>query len=478
MMNQATDQSMPTCPSPLATPQGAGDIAIRVSNLSKCYQIYNAPRDRLKQFVVPRLQRMAGQTPRQYFREFWALKDISFEVKKGETVGIIGRNGSGKSTLLQMICGTLNPTSGAIQTNGRIAALLELGSGFNPEFTGRENVYMNAALLGLGQEEIDARFDDIAAFADIGNFIEQPVKTYSSGMFVRLAFAVSIISEPDIMIVDEALAVGDMNFQAKCMTALTRIQESGSTILFVSHDVGAVKSLCSRGLYLEHGMVQAIGKAPDVAEQYIRTMREEMNAEIRRFSRASPGFVAEHKKIEEGAVQTSEKDSVVLKRSDEFDKRVAAFRYGSGGARITYVELLNMSNEPIQLMEFNQEVKIRIHVELSSEQSISVNFNICDDKKVNLTGCGFAQVEQEFLTTEIGEQYLVEYILRLPLQEGSYSLRAQITSPIVRGETAEFVDVIENAVVFQMERWKRVRIWSKIHLFPTLNLKRLPENVN
>ena len=452
----------------------SSEIAIRVQNLSKCYQIYDTPRDRLKQFVLPHLRRVMGKSPKQYFGEFWALKDISFEIKKGETVGIIGRNGSGKSTLLQMICGTLNPTSGAIQTNGRIAALLELGSGFNPEFTGRENVYMNAALLGLGQEEIDARFGDIAAFADIGNFIEQPVKTYSSGMFVRLAFAVNIISEPDIMIVDEALAVGDMNFQAKCMTALTRIQESGSTILFVSHDVGAVKSLCSRGIYLEHGKVKAIGNAPEVADQYIRTMREEMNAETRRFSRVSPGFVAEHKNIEEGAVQTSEKDSVVLKRSIEFDKLVAAFRYGSGGARITYVELLDMNNEPIQLLvEFNQEVKIRIHVESLSEQSISVNFNIRDDKKVNLTGCGFTQVEQEFLTTEIGGQYLIEYTLRLPLQEGSYSLRTQITSPTLRGETAEFVDVIEDAVVFFMERWKNSTIWSKVHLFPSFKLKRI-----
>ncbi|CAH1385739.1 ABC transporter ATP-binding protein [Candidatus Nitrotoga sp. M5] len=452
------------------------EVAIRVQNISKCYQIYDTPRDRLKQFILPRLRRMAGKLPKQYFDEFWALKDISFEIQKGETVGIIGRNGSGKSTLLQLICGTLNPTSGAVQTNGRIAALLELGSGFNPEFTGRENVNMNAALLGLGQDEIDARFDDIAAFADIGNFIEQPVKTYSSGMLVRLAFAVNIISEPDIMIVDEALAVGDMNFQAKCMTALTRIQESGSTILFVSHDVGAVKSLCSRGVHLEHGIVKAIGKASDVAEQYIRTMREEMNSEIRRFSRVSSGFEMEHKKIEEEKVQSLEIGSAVLKRSDEFDKRVAAFRYGSGGARITYVELLNMRNEPIQLVEFNQQLKIRIHVESSSELSISVNFNILDEKKMNLTGCGFTQVEHEFLTTEIGGQYLVEYTLRLPLQEGNYSLRTQITSPVVRGETAEFVDVIEDAVIFQMERWQNARIWSKIHLFPEMKLRHLISN--
>ena len=160
------------------------DIAIKVQNLSKCYHIYDSPRDRLKQFIAPRLQRLTWQRPKQYCREFWALKDVSFEVKKGETVGIIGRNGSGKSTLLQMICGTLNPSHGSIETNGRIAALLELGSGFNPEFTGRENVYMNASVLGLSNKEIDERFDDI------GDFIEQSVKTYSSGMMVRLAFGV------------------------------------------------------------------------------------------------------------------------------------------------------------------------------------------------------------------------------------------------------------------------------------------------
>ena len=257
----------------------SSEIAVKVANISKCYQIYDSPRDRLKQFVVPRIKRSLGREPNNYFREFWALRDVSFDVKQGETVGIIGRNGSGKSTLLQLICGTLTPTGGSVEAKGRIAALLELGSGFNPEFTGRENVFMSCALLGLSPEEVEVRFDDIAAFADIGHFIEQPVKTYSSGMFLRLSFAVNIVSEPDIMIVDEALAVGDMNFQAKCMTALTRIQESGVTVLFVSHDVEAVKSLCSRGVYLEHGKVKAIGKAPDVAELYMRTMREEMNEE-------------------------------------------------------------------------------------------------------------------------------------------------------------------------------------------------------
>jgi len=254
------------------------EIAICVHNLCKCYQIYEAPRDRLKQFILPRLRQMLGQSPKQYYREFWALKNVSLEIKKGETVGIIGLNGSGKSTLLQMICGTLNPTSGSIQTYGRIAALLELGSGFNPEFTGRENVYMNASVLGLSNEEIDARFDYIAVFADIGDFIEQPVKTYSSGMVVRLAFAVAVCVDPDILIIDEALAVGDAAFQFKCMERMQRLTKSGTTLLFVSHDMNMVKSFCHQVIYLEHGREKMRGQPEAVAEHYFLDIRHEQRS--------------------------------------------------------------------------------------------------------------------------------------------------------------------------------------------------------
>nr|WP_305909910.1 ABC transporter ATP-binding protein [Methylomarinum sp. Ch1-1]MDP4522849.1 ABC transporter ATP-binding protein [Methylomarinum sp. Ch1-1] len=238
----------------------SSDIAIKVENLSKCYQIYDQPHDRLKQSIFPRFQRLVGKQPKQYFREFWALKDVSFEINKGETIGIIGRNGSGKSTLLQLICGTLNPTSGSIQTNGRIAALLELGSGFNPEFTGRENVYMNASVLGLSMEETNTRFADIIEFADIGDFINQPVKTYSSGMMVRLAFAVIAHVDADILVIDEALAVGDAVFTQKCMRYIRRFQEKG-TLLFVSHDMGAILNLCETGVWIHHGIVQELGEA-------------------------------------------------------------------------------------------------------------------------------------------------------------------------------------------------------------------------
>jgi lipopolysaccharide transport system ATP-binding protein len=451
------------------------DIAIRVRNISKRYHLYDAPHDRLKQFVAPRLQRLAGLTPRQYFREFWALKDISFEVKKGETVGIIGRNGSGKSTLLQIICGTLAPTDGAVETNGRVAALLELGSGFNPEFTGRENVYMSASILGLGKEEIDERFGEIAAFADIGEFIGQPVKTYSSGMYVRLAFAVNILSKPDIMIVDEALAVGDMNFQAKCMTALTRIQKSGTTVLFVSHDIGALKSLCSRGIYLEHGELHAIGKSSDVADRYIRTMREEMNAEYRQFVRTPQKFT-EKPEAQDKIAEPPLKGGAAFKRSDEFDKRVAEFRYGSGGARIMYVELLNMDDEPIQFVEFDQEVKIRIFCAVETAMEISINFQVLDEKRNSITASGFSQANKELLSAEKGECFVVTYSLKLPLMEGVYSIQAHIAKPVRENVRPDYIDVVPNSVVFKVMCREPHKIWSPVYLFPDLYIEKAADS--
>jgi lipopolysaccharide transport system ATP-binding protein len=248
------------------------EIAVRVSHLSKCYEIYDRPQDRLKQSIQPRLRRLFRRLPRNYYREFWALRDVSLDIRKGETIGIIGRNGSGKSTLLQLICGTLAPSAGIVETTGRVAALLELGSGFNPEFTGRENVYMNAAVLGLSQDEISARFHDIAAFADIGDFMDQPIKTYSSGMVVRLAFAVSVCVEPEILVVDEALAVGDIAFQQKCLQQLTDLRENGTTVLLATHDIMLTRNYCSRVAYLDNGVVKQIGDPEVVGEAYLKDL--------------------------------------------------------------------------------------------------------------------------------------------------------------------------------------------------------------
>ena len=245
----------------------SSDVAIRAEGLGKCYQIYDKPQDRLKQTLF--------RGRKQFYREFWALRDISLEVMKGETVGIIGRNGSGKSTLLQLLAGTLTATTGEVQIDGRVAALLELGAGFNPDFTGRENVFMNGAILGIPRAEMERRFDAIARFADIGDFIDQPIKTYSSGMVVRLAFSVSANVDPDILIVDEALAVGDAAFQFKCLERLETLTRSGTTLLFVSHSMDMVKTFCNHVVYLEAGRIKASGSPEEMAELYHFDMRAE-----------------------------------------------------------------------------------------------------------------------------------------------------------------------------------------------------------
>lgn len=312
------------------------NLAIKVVNLSKCYQIYDQPRDRLKQMLLPRLQRAVGVASKQYFREFWALKDVSFEVKKGETVGIIGRNGSGKSTLLQIICGTLSPTTGNITTNGRIAALLELGSGFNPEFTGRENVYMNAAVLGLLDDEIDARFDEIVSFADIGDFIDQPVKAYSSGMIVRLAFAVAINVGPEILIVDEALAVGDAAFQRKCMRKISELNEAGVTLLFVSHDMETVKKICNEALYLARGSVVEFGATKQVCIAYERDLfGASSKAETTQVEVPIDSTELDREVLDQDLLQTNEKT------------------YGDGQAQIIDVAITNQHLQRVNVLAPN-----------------------------------------------------------------------------------------------------------------------------
>lgn len=326
----------------------SSDIAIKVEQLSKCYRIYDKPRDRLLQMLT--------RGHKQYGREFWAMKDVSFEIKKGETVGIIGRNGSGKSTLLQMICGTLNPTSGKITTQGRIAALLELGSGFNPEFTGRENVYMNAAVLGLTKNEINERFNDIVAFADIGDFIEQPVKKYSSGMMVRLAFAVIAYVDADILVVDEALAVGDAVFTQKCIRFIRNFQKHGS-LIFVSHDIAAVQGLCKSCIWLKNGCIAKHSTAKNVAEAYLQyTLQETYGEEaklntIDSFEIDSKDPMTEIETIvahDYGAIANVENNIKMAKG------------WKTGKAEVVYVSLTRRSSGPAGIFEGGEHVQMTV----------------------------------------------------------------------------------------------------------------------
>ena len=309
--------------------------------LSKAYLLWTNPRDRLRH----PLHNMAARwlpfvQPKTYYEEFWALRDVGFTLERGETLGVIGRNGSGKSTLLQLVCGTLTPTNGVLSTSGRISALLELGSGFNLEFSGRENVYMNASILGLTKGEIDDRYDDIVAFADIGAFVDQPVKMYSSGMFVRLAFAVAAHVDAEILVVDEALAVGDAFFTQKCMRYMRRFREKG-TLLFVSHDTGTVVNLCDRVLLLERGRVKAVGPAAEICDLYLEEMfaaQQSIDGVPRRRSAAS----SRPARIDAAAVdQRARYVNVSAHRNDieVFSFGEASRGFGAGGASISGVAL-------------------------------------------------------------------------------------------------------------------------------------------
>jgi lipopolysaccharide transport system ATP-binding protein len=412
--------------------ESVNDIAIRVSNLGKCYQIYDTPLDRLKQFVAPRLQRLTRQIPKQYFHEFWALKDVSFEVKKGETVGIIGRNGSGKSTLLQMICGTLNPTSGSIQTHGRIAALLELGAGFNPEFSGRENVYMSAVLLGLSREEINKRFDDIVAFADIGEFIEQPVKTYSSGMFVRLAFAVISNVDPDILIVDEALSVGDAFFVQKCMRYLREFMKKG-TLLFVSHDMGSILNLTTKSILLEKGRVALSGSPKEVTEKYLEKIYESQQGEsvVSKSSNEENEEKSIILNIPELKICPNPNNAVLHYQNDIqlFDFNPKASGFGKGGAKITKVFLCDNNGNLLSWVAGGEQVQLCIRCK-AFQKIISpiIGFQVKDRLGQLLFGdvTTFAYIQRP-LVVERGEKFAAEFHFKMPiLPNGDYSISPAI----------------------------------------------------
>ncbi len=311
--------------------------AIRVESISKQYRIYDRPADRLKETLT------RGRW--KAHREFWALNNVSFDIEAGTTTGIIGPNGSGKSTLLQIITGTLEPTHGSVSLDGRVAALLELGAGFNPEFTGIENIFMNAALMGLSRSETEELLPEIANFAEIGDFLYQPLKTYSSGMYIRLAFAAAIAVAPQILIIDEALAVGDAVFQHRCTRRIKEMQANGTTILFVSHDPGAIRALCSRAILLNAGRLEADGAPTDVLNHYQKLImaRETAYAET-----ATP--------------ESAGDESLTIDELGQLAPPKHTFRHGNGDAEIVKVELLNSARQRIELAETGEQLFLRMYV--------------------------------------------------------------------------------------------------------------------
>lgn len=406
-----SDLSQPTTPAP----DKQADIAIDVRGVGKTFRLYKRPQDRLLQHF----------TRRTLFREFHALDDISFQVRRGETIGIIGRNGSGKSTLLQMICGTLTPTQGQVTVHGRIAALLELGAGFNPEFTGRENVYLNASILGLTPRQVDERLDDIFAFADIGEFVDQPVKTYSSGMYVRLAFAVIAHVDADILVIDEALAVGDALFTQKCMRFLRKFRETG-TILFVSHDSSAVTNLCQRAIWLADGSIRQHGSAKDVCESYLAWLFGSQNQ--RQAVRGSQTETAQPQQWHDARLPYINASNL---RNDleifRFDPQQASF--GQGGAQVTDVFLSNPDGERLAWVVGGEITILTIHIAIHQplDRPI-VGFYVKDRLGQTLFGDNtYLDYADSPVAATVNQQLIANFRFPMPLLPvGDYSIAVAV----------------------------------------------------
>jgi len=397
--------------------------------------------------VVPRAQRVLGMSrPNAYFREFWALQDISFEAKRGESIGIVGRNGSGKSTLLQIICGTLTPTTGSATISGRLAALLELGSGFNPEFTGRENVFLNGTLLGFSHAQIERRFEDIASFADIGDFLDQPVKTYSSGMFVRLAFAVQVQLDPDILVVDEALAVGDALFQKRCFERMDQLLSNGTTLLFVSHDQEQIRSLTHRAVLLRNGRLSIAGSSSDVLLEYRRQLHEDETAHLQRIAARKLTALVPRREGPEGsrnqlsknpdgtAADSSGTPSTTLSLSS----RERSF--GSLEAQVLSVRILDERGEPCGVFYPHDRISVAVRCRAMEElRQLNVSLRIRNKEGVKIYSWGTLNQDMAILaghasgdvfwsrTFKADEEFEVQFDFDCSLGQNFYEVQAAIS---------------------------------------------------
>ncbi|MGE0529416.1 MAG: ABC transporter ATP-binding protein [Bdellovibrionales bacterium] len=441
---------------------GLGEFAIRADKLSKIYKLYDRNLDRLKEVFHP--------FKKAYHNPFYALRDVSFEIKPGESVGIIGQNGSGKSTLLKILSGVLTPSSGSYAVNGRISALLELGAGFNPDLTGVENIYFQGTILGYSKAEIESKMDAIVGFADIGHFIHQPVKTYSSGMFIRLAFSVATNVEPEILIVDEALSVGDMFFQAKCLAKMKKMLDNGTTLLFVSHDIASVTALCSRALYLEKGELKAAGSAQDVSRLYFSSFVTDSNA-----NKTSP---AESETPEEKHPTRIHQDSLKSSDLEEFKARVNTFRSGTGLARVEYAEVLKRNGAPLDhIATFDEEITLVTYIRFHERiRNAVVAYHLLNAKRVFVTGCTTLD------TTDIyhhefqpGDLLRVEFLTRLPFVHDTYSFTIVVDSFTDRIKYSDVVfhDWIDNAYVFEM-RMRTPQLWDLVEIPHTVNCEFIP----
>ena len=387
------------------------DIAIKAENLSKVYKIFDRPIDRLKEALNPFRKR--------YSKDFYALNNVSFEIKKGETVGIIGKNGAGKSTLLKIITGVLTPSSGSIQVNGRIASLLELGAGFNPEMTGIENIYMNGTVMGYSRQEMDKRIDNIVSFADIGDFIYQPVKMYSSGMFARLAFAVNAFVEPDILIVDEALSVGDIEFQNKCYRKFEELRKKRITILFVTHDINAILSYCSMSFLMEKGSIVGIGTSKDIVDLYKKRLGEQVQEKSDK--------IKENLNVrDDNLIENRWKDSLKINKN--------LLEYGDKDIEIIDFAIIDATNKLTTVINNEQIINIKMKIKVNKDVNEPIfAFSIKDLKGTEIAGSNTYITKTKIGKLYSGEVLIINFKQKIPIQVGDYALSLGCTEYVNNG---------------------------------------------
>ena len=412
--------------------------AVEFEAVSKSYAIYDSPGDRLKELVL--FNRVS------FHRDFWALRDIGFEIARGQTFCVIGENGSGKSTLLQLVAGIMRPTQGSVEAHGRVAALLELGSGFNPEFTGRDNVYLNGAILGLNSRQMDAKYKAIEEFAEIGDFINRPVKTYSSGMVVRLAFAVAIHVDPEILLVDEALSVGDIYFRQRCMRKVHELRSQGVTILFVSHAIGDVKAIGDRTLWLDQGRIKELGETDRVVAKYLAAMVEKDSAYLAHRPRPPVAHT--------GTRQAPE----IVDRIPNIDHR-----HGDGRAEVLGIAVLDANGRPAPLLEPLSPVIVRISVRAKEEIPLPiVGFMLRNHLGIDFSGSNTSREGFEMPPMAPGDIHTVDFHLDLPeLYPGFFSFSPAIADGTLH--SYRMCDWIDNAITLQMGH-SEAQIYGYLHI--------------
>lgn len=410
----------------------ASEPAISVQRVGKRYDMYRRNLDRVKDLVTGSRKRAT---------EFWALRDVSFEVLPGQAVGVVGRNGSGKSTLMQIVAGTLTPTEGQVIIRGRVSALLELGSGFNPQFTGRENVFLQGSIMGIARREMEDRFDQIASFADIGAFMDQPVELYSSGMHARLAFSVAVSVQPDILIVDETLSVGDAGFQQRCIGRMRQMLDSGVTMLFVSHSADMVKGVCSRGLFLEKGRQMFFGTSAEATDRYTESLKTDVN----------------ERAIENAARVAPELKSAGADDADASEV-VAGLRYGSGHARITAVRLLGADGRAVQTVSFGERVCVEAVVKAGSVSltRLDMILSVRDRAGVDVFGATAVDDGQGLPELEPGQSAVVRFEFVNTLAAGVHGVSLSLTRrPDARGNGLLTIDHLDGCAAFEVLSQKR-----------------------